>query len=103
MSQLVRTAHGVKDRGAARRGVSTAAVTASEGADVAAFAGQAGEPPIIITIPGGGYRAPLRPPLVEGVGYGVLPELEGEAHGTVGSAAKDELDELELLMLLLAA
>jgi hypothetical protein len=58
-----------------------------------------------------------RPPAVIGYGYGVLPQLEGEAHGTVGVAGEGVVtlpqisaagagvvdDELELLMLLLLA
>ena len=63
----------------------------------------------------GPWREPLRP--VVGYGYGVLPRLEGEAHGTVGHAARGdgELrftgaaageagdDDLALMLLLLAA
>ena len=70
-----------------------------------------------MSVPGGAYRPPLRPLPVVGVGYGVLPQLEGEAHGTVGSAtvvtlsisgvAFGEVDEfpsdLELMLLMLAA
>ena len=42
-----------------------------------------------IEIPvGGGRYYPLRPLPVYGIGYGVLPELEGEAHGVVGVAGK---------------
>lgn len=36
-----------------------------------------------VPVGGGGYYPPLRPYPVIGVGYGVLPELEGEAHGVV--------------------
>lgn len=61
------------------------ALAASEGADVAAFAGQA-EQPIIVVLPGGGYRPPLHPPLITGVGFGILPALEGDAHGVVIAA-----------------
>jgi len=42
--------------------------------------------PAIVVI-GGRYRAPLRPLPVVGYGYGILPELEGEAHGMVGVSA----------------
>ena len=58
----------------------------------------------------------LRPMPVVGIGYGVLPRLEGEAHGVVGNAgngvgtlrlvgaAVGEVDDdLELMLLLLAA
>jgi hypothetical protein len=45
-----------------------------------------------VSVPGGGagyYHPPMRRPLpVYGVGYGVLPQLEGEAHGVVGVAGK---------------
>jgi hypothetical protein len=61
-------------------------------------------------IGGGGarYYPPPRPFPVEGVGYGVLPQLEGEAHGTVGVAGDGEVDDdfpndLELMLLMLAA
>jgi hypothetical protein len=50
---------------------------------------------------GGGFYAQIRrrrPFPVTGVGFGVLPALEGEAHGEVG----DVLD-LGLLLLMLAA
>lgn len=36
-----------------------------------------------VPLGGGGYYPPLRPFPVEGVGFGILPELEGEAHGVV--------------------
>jgi hypothetical protein len=44
-------------------------------------------------LPAGGvvgrYEPPLRRPFpVVGRGYGILPQLEGEAHGTVGAVAK---------------
>jgi hypothetical protein len=56
-------------------------------------------PAIIVSLPGGGYRAPAHD-LVVGYGYGVLPALWGEAFGTVGPAFKDDdLDELLLLLL----
>jgi hypothetical protein len=61
----------------------------------------------------------IRPPVVVGVGFGRLPELEGEAHGVVGTAGdavgtlqlvgaaegevEDPDDELLALMILLAA
>ena len=42
-------------------------------------------PPIFV---GGGYWRPTaaRPVAVEGIGYAILPEIEGEAHGLVGVA-----------------
>src|SRR5262245_4187993 len=44
--------------------------------------------PAIIEVPIGGYVAARRKPfLVEGYGDGVLPRLEGEAHGWVGPEA----------------
>jgi hypothetical protein len=58
---------------------------------------------------GGGarYYPPPRPAPVEGVGYGILPALEGEAHGTVGAAGDGEADDfpndLELMLMMLAA
>jgi hypothetical protein len=51
---------------------------ASDVLDATVIAGE-----IEIPIGGGGYYPPLRPYPVIGVGYGVLPELEGEAHGVV--------------------
>jgi hypothetical protein len=43
----------------------------------------------VVAVPGGGARYRLRRPLpVYGVGYGILPQLWGEAHGTVGVAGK---------------
>jgi hypothetical protein len=43
----------------------------------------------VIPAPGGGARYPRRRPLpVYGVGYGLLPQLWGEAHGVVGVAGK---------------
>jgi len=63
------------------------ALAASEAADSAALGGEvAGEvvqPPIY----GGGAWLPPRPVPVEGVGYGILPALEGEAHGVVVAAS----------------
>lgn len=64
---------------------STGILAASETADTAEVTGAvAGEvaPPVFV---GGGYwRQPQRWPVaVEGVGYGILPQLEGEAHGLV--------------------
>jgi hypothetical protein len=35
---------------------------------------------------GGGVGEPLRPFPVEGYGYGILPQIEGEAHGVVAVA-----------------
>ena len=36
-----------------------------------------------VPVSGGAYYRPLRPFPVEGIGYGILPQLEGEAHGIV--------------------
>src|SRR5262245_15640231 len=36
-----------------------------------------------LPVTGGGWVRPPRPFPVEGYGFGVLPELEGEAHGVV--------------------
>jgi|SRR5580765_758104 hypothetical protein len=41
---------------------------------------------IVVTLPGG-RREQLRPVPIEGVGYGILPALEGEAHGVVVAAS----------------
>ena len=47
---------------------------------------EAAEVPVVI---GGGARYPRRRPLpVYGVGYGILPQLWGEAHGVVGVAGQ---------------
>jgi hypothetical protein len=59
-------------------------------------------------IGGGGarYYPPPRPAPVVGVGYGVLPELEGEAHGVVGTptgGVDDFPNDVELMLMLLAA
>src|SRR5688572_27398005 len=43
---------------------------------------EAVEPPVVIG-GGGGILPPLRPFPVEGVGYAILPQLEGEAYGFV--------------------
>ena len=60
-------------------------LAASEVADTAELAGAVSgeviEPPILIV--GGRYSRPQWPIVVEGVGYGVLPQLEGEAFGLV--------------------
>jgi hypothetical protein len=64
---------------------------------------------VAVSVPGGArHYPPPRPLPVEGVGYGVLPQLEGEAHGTVGAAGSDgEVDDwpddVELMLLMLAA
>src|SRR4029453_4215823 len=55
--------------------------------------------PIPIPISGGVFR-PRRPEPVEGYGYGILPRVEGEAHGVVGLPF---LDDIELMLLMLAA
>jgi hypothetical protein len=65
------------------------------------------------------FSVVLRPMPVVGVGYGLLPRLVGEAHGTVGVAGAgaavvplqgaaagvvdDFPDDLEVLLLMLAA
>jgi hypothetical protein len=61
----------------------TGVLAATEGADTAAFTGQVAELPVY-----GGGGLPWVPPLepIEGVGYGILPELAGEAHGVVLAA-----------------
>ena len=48
----------------------------------------AGVPPV--AEPGGGYhyRPDRRPFPVEGYGYGILPQIEGEAHGVVGAVGR---------------
>jgi hypothetical protein len=58
---------------------------AGEGGDTAAFAGVV-PVPVVVVIGGGGYYPPERPLPVEGTGYGMLPRLEGEAHGVVVGA-----------------
>lgn len=60
-------------------------LAATEGADVASIHGDVVQPPVIST--GGGYYRPPRRPPIEGIGYGTLPELEGEAHGSVVAAS----------------
>jgi hypothetical protein len=62
----------------------------------------------IVSVPGGAYYRPPRLLPVVGVGYGVLPQLEGEAHGTVGTAGSDGEgddwpDDVELMLMMLAA
>jgi hypothetical protein len=59
---------------------------------------------------GGGYypRPRRRPALVYGYGYGVLPRLEGEAHGivglpTAGIGSEEDDDDLLIALMLLAA
>jgi hypothetical protein len=73
--------------------------------------------PAIIELPIGGYAAPRRPRAVVGYGYGVLPRLEGEAHGVVyaiggrgeavlqltGAAVGEVGDDIEVLLLMLLA
>jgi hypothetical protein len=51
---------------------------------------------------GGGYYQPRWPPII-GHGYGVLPELEGDAHGTVGNVGEPLTDDEIVMVLLLAA
>jgi hypothetical protein len=58
---------------------------AGEGGDTAAFAGVV-PVPVVVVVGGGGYYPPERPLPVEGSGYGILPRLEGEAHGVVVGA-----------------
>jgi hypothetical protein len=60
-------------------------IEAGEGGDTAAFAGVV-PVPVVVVVGGGGYYPPERPLLVEGTGYGILPRLEGEAHGVVVGA-----------------
>jgi hypothetical protein len=73
--------------GTALVAAATGTLAASEAADVAAIAGEAAvvEPPFVISLPGA--RPELRPLPVEGYGFGILPELEGEAFGTVFTVA----------------
>jgi hypothetical protein len=61
---------------------------ATEGADTAAFVGVA-ETADVVIVGGGGAYYPLQPLPVEGVGYGILPALWGEAHGIVVAASVD--------------
>jgi hypothetical protein len=43
----------------------------------------------VVAVPGGGARYRQRRPLpVYGIGHGILPQLEGEAHGVVGVAGQ---------------
>jgi hypothetical protein len=74
-----------------------------EAASAADIADAVVVPAVIVSIPGGGYRAePLS--VVEGYGYGILPGLRGEAHGVVLPAKGDDPGQLdELLLLLLTA
>jgi hypothetical protein len=58
---------------------------AGEGGDTAAFAGVV-PVPVVVVVGSGGYYPPERPLPVEGSGYGILPRLEGEAHGVVAGA-----------------
>jgi hypothetical protein len=57
-------------------------LAAGEGGDTAAFAGVV-PVPVVVVVGGGGYYPPERPVPVEGSGYGILPPLDGEAHGVV--------------------
>jgi hypothetical protein len=60
-------------------------LAATEAADIAEFTGEAvGE--IAPPISGGGWPRPPRPYPIEGYGYGILPQLVGEAHGVVIAA-----------------
>jgi hypothetical protein len=59
----------------------TGILAATEAADTATFTGQVAELPVY---GGGPWVPPLQP--VEGVGFGILPELAGEAHGGVIAA-----------------
>jgi hypothetical protein len=80
-------------------------LAATEAADAATFAGQAEgtvAPPVFVG--GGGYHPPPRPFPVTGYGFGILPPLWGEAHGTVGMPAAGEWpDDVELALLLMLA
>lgn len=61
-------------------------LAATEAPDVAAFTdAEVVAPPIFIG--GGGFVAPMRPHLVEGECFGILPRIEGEAHGIVANLA----------------
>jgi hypothetical protein len=60
-------------------------LAATEAADIASFSGDAVQPPVVIG-GGGSYYPPLRPSPITGYGFGVLPELAGEAHGGVIAA-----------------
>jgi hypothetical protein len=46
--------------------------------------GEVVQPPVSVV--GGAWRPQRQPLPVEGVGYAILPQLEGEAHGLVGVA-----------------
>jgi len=70
-----------------------------EAASAADITDAAVVPATIIIGIGGGRTEPL--PVVEGYGLGILPALWGEGRGVVLPPA--ELDDLELLLLLLAA
>jgi hypothetical protein len=83
----------------AASGIGTAAATGAEGGVIAAGVGTAagigtasavGEDASAVVPPvfggGGAFKPPRpRPFLVEGVGHGILPELEGYAVGTAGA------------------
>ncbi len=58
-------------------------VSVVEAASAVDIADAVVQPVLVVILPGGGRREQLRPDLVEGVGFGILPELEGEAHGVV--------------------
>jgi|SRR5580765_1270374 len=62
-------------------------VSVAEAASAVDTADAVVQPVLVVIIPGGGRREQLRPDLVEGVGFGILPELEGEAHGVVVAAS----------------
>ena len=62
--------------------VVTGILAATEGADVAAF-GATVEPAAPVS--GGGHYPQFWRP-IEGYGFGILPELEGEAHGVIVAA-----------------
>jgi hypothetical protein len=67
-------------------GAIAGSLNAVEGADVAAFVGSV-ESDAVVGVVVGGYYQPERPPLVEGIGDGILPRLIGEAHGVVVAAS----------------
>jgi hypothetical protein len=59
------------------------AAAATDSLDAAAF-------PAVEVAPGGAHYPRRRPLPIVGVGYGILPQLWGEAHGVVGTVAKGE-------------
>jgi len=68
-------------------------LAASEAADFAEVMGAvAGEVAPPVSVGGGYWRWPQRRPVaVEGIGYAILPQLEGEAHGLVVAAGAGDV------------